>query len=79
MSSIKNTSTKIVNIGTYVLMPNDTVPVTRAIERFLTAPSIKAMVERGQLEIIENATVEADAPVEEKKPKKAKKTEAAEQ
>lgn len=47
--TIKNTSQKVINIGTTILMPDKTMEASKALTE---APSIKAMVERGQLAII---------------------------
>ena len=47
--TIKNTSQKVINIGTTILMPDKTMEASKALTE---TPSIKAMVERGQLAII---------------------------
>ena len=49
---IKNIGTKIVHIGTTMLMPEDTMPAGKAV---CEAPVIKAMVKRGLLSISEDA------------------------
>ncbi len=46
--TVKNTTQKVINIGTTALMPDDTLEVSQAVAN---APSIKAMVERGQLSL----------------------------
>lgn len=45
---IRNTSTKIINIGTKILMPDDTYAAPKAI---CEAPSVQALVKMGQLRI----------------------------
>ena len=47
---IKNIGTKIVHIGTTVLMPDTTTTATKAV---CEAPAIKAMVKKGLLSITE--------------------------
>ena len=66
--TIKNISTKIINIGTTVLLPDNTMPGNKAL---CEAPAIKAMVKRGQLSIIEEPKAPKGKPVDpnEKKPK----------
>lgn len=54
--TIKNIGTKIVNIGTVVLMPDESMT---ANETICNAPAIKAMEKRGLLSIIK----EVKAPV----------------
>ncbi len=62
--TIKNTSQKVINIGTTILMPDKTMEASKAITE---APSIKAMVERGQLAIIdEKGGKDADKAAQEK-------------
>ena len=57
--TIKNIGTKIVHIGTTMLMPEDTMPADKAV---CEAPVIKAMVKRGLLSISEDAKApKADA------------------
>lgn len=45
---IRNTSTKIINIGTKILMPDDTYAAPKAI---CEAPSVQALVKMDQLRI----------------------------
>ena len=62
--TIKNISQKVINIGTTILMPDKTMEASKAITE---APSIKAMVERGQLAIIdEKGGKDADKAAQEK-------------
>lgn len=62
--TIKNTSQKVINIGTTILMPDKTMEASKALTE---APSIKAMVERGQLAIIdEKGGKDADKAAQEK-------------
>lgn len=46
--NIKNTSSRIINIGTTILRPDDTMPTT---DQLVATPAIKAMVEKGWLTI----------------------------
>lgn len=57
MATIKNTSKKIINIGTTPLMPDDSMEVSAAIAE---SPAIKAMAGLGQL------TVSATKPARKK-------------
>lgn len=50
--TIKNIGTKIVHIGTTMLMPEGTMPAGKAV---CEAPVIKAMVKHGLLSISEDA------------------------
>lgn len=62
--TIKNTSQKVINIGTTILMPDKTMEASKALTE---TPSIKAMVERGQLAIIdEKGGKDADKAAQEK-------------
>ena len=54
---IKNTSAKIINIGTKVLLPGDTYKAPKAI---CEASSVLALVKTGQLEIIEEKAATAE-------------------
>lgn len=58
MVTIKNTSKKIINIGTTPLLPDETMEVTPEI---IGAPAIMAMVGRKQLAIVGGTTAEKPA------------------
>ena len=58
---IKNTSAKIINIGTKVLLPGDTYKAPKAI---CEASSVLALVKTGQREIIEEKAAAAEQKVE---------------
>lgn len=58
---IKNTSAKIINIGTKVLLPGDTYKAPKAI---CEAGSVLALVKTGQLEIIEEKAAAAEQKAE---------------
>lgn len=47
---VKNNTQKVINIGTTPLMPDETMEVSQAVA---SAPSIKAMAEKGQLSLID--------------------------
>lgn len=46
---IKNISSRIINIGTTVLMPDHTMPASEAV---CETPAIKAFVKKGWLELV---------------------------
>lgn len=62
---IKNISSKIINIGTEILMPDKQLPVAEDVAEL---PAIKAFAEKGYVVLIEEPA-EATKTAAEKKPK----------
>lgn len=67
---IKNVSTKIVNVGAKILMPDDSFKASDAISN---APAVQALKEKGLLEITAEPKKNMKA-AEDKKPVEDKKT-----
>jgi len=56
--TIKNAGTKIVNIGTEVLLPDATIDLKKEIVK---APSIKALIKKGVLVVVDEGKNRKDA------------------
>lgn len=66
---LKNTSVKVINIGTKILMPGAEMEVSAEIANL---PAIRAMVRKGLLTIEDNGAAEAAAKAKAEADKKAK-------
>ena len=66
---LKNTSVKVINIGTKILMPGAEMEVSAEIANL---PAIRAMVRKGLLTIEDNGAAEAAAKAKAEADKKTK-------